>query len=134
MHSFFSSVVSSCNTSMCFTHYPRSFIIKNTTTKYLFYTQFVQMSCDFNVKLVALTTRCFFLLVVSPRGTYHVLKKWIIAFNSLFWSSIMVTVNICMSGKLSSRLVGFSPLSILDRWYGPKFSRPGLTMTSKSNS
>ena len=46
----------------------------------------------------------------------------------------MWIANSCASGKLSSKLVGYPPLYIYDRWSGPKFNRPGFTMTSKSNS
>ena len=45
----------------------------------------------------------------------------------------MVITNSCALGRLSSRLLGSSPLSILEIWSSPKFNQSGLIIISKSN-
>jgi hypothetical protein len=50
------------------------------------------------------------------------------------YSSAIWTENNYASEKLSSKFVVYSPFVTLDRWLGPAFNFPGLTINSKSNA
>ena len=84
-----------------------------------------------SVKSATRTTSCFFCCVVYESGDVPVVKKWMMSWN---WSSTISMENNYASGRQSSKLIGSSPDSILDKWSGPAFNLPGFTMTSKSYS
>ena len=83
------------------------------------------------VKSATFTTNSFFCLIEYPFGAIHAVRKCII---SSKWPSTTCTTISCASGNPSSKLVGSSPISMHERWFGPAFNHLGFTTTSKSYS
>ena len=81
--------------------------------------------------VAALMAKIGFFFMHIPSGASPFSKNCAIFSNSARTTSIR---NKCVFDKSSSNPIGSSPLSIRDKWSGPTFNFPGMTMTLNSNS